>query len=372
MVVETVSEGRVTRTHTLKFAFERRPENRVVWGHLLVGGVYICATASGRWSLYDLRIHTSPLSPIYTWLGEPLYDPDLQLGCCDRCGLVVTAKLMSFHTADKSSFWDLRFVRLASTKRPTHILRFKLYHGNDHIMGRRVPYGKRKVWLVSDAPPTAATCSNHLLLLQWANTVAGYVFSVKGESAILSRTPYLSYVAPCDSLDASLMNTGGLNTELVLSPDLQLLGMVFQAQLHVWDLWSGRKLSRSDLPSPLHETFEQIRLLALGHFYTIIGLEFSTCLLVVLTHTGQVVARCDDFARQHSHMVPPYTELLCVCEEQWLSDISTPCSAQCMVVFWNRTNRSLESVLFGGGCVTSDKTTPPHIARRKSWWKVWQ
>ena len=373
MVVENVGEGRVTRTHTLQFAFERRPENRVVWGHLLVGGVYVCATASGRWSLYDLRTHATPLSPIYTWLGEPLYDTDLQLGCCGRCGLVVTAKLVSFHSTDKTSFWDLRFVHLTSAKRPSHMLRFKLYHGNKDIIGRRVPYGKRKVWLVSDAPPTAVTCSNHLLLLQWANSVASYVFSWKEESAILSRTPYLSYIAPCDRLDASLMNTGGLNTELVFSSDLQLLGMVFQAQLHVWDLWSGRKLSCADLPSPIHETFEQIRLLALGHLYSIIGLEFSTSLLVVLTHTGHVVTRCDSFAQQHSHMVPPYTELLCVCEEQWLSDISTPCSPHCCtVVFWNRTNRSLESVQFGGGCVTSDKTTPPRVARRKAWWKVWQ
>lgn len=371
IVVEAVREGRLTRTHTLHLAFERRPENRVIWGHLF-GHVYVCATASGRWSLYDLHARTH--YAMHTWLGDPMYDAELKLGCCERCGLVVTAKLVSFHTVDEQSFWDLRFIYLGlnHSKDSFHVLRFKLYLENNDILRRRVPYGKRKVCLVSDAPPTGGVCFNHLVLLQWANVVVGHVVLTRGDSAILSRTPHLSYHVPCDGLVAAVLNTGGLNTELVLSTDSQLLGMVFQARLHIWDLWSAHLLSSADLPPIMHRTFEQIRLLAVGHFYTVIGHQFSTTLLVVLTQTGQVVKRCDGYAQQHSHMIPPYTQLLCVSDEQWLSDIATPCMAQwCVVVYWNRTNRSLEAVVLGKERVAADQDTP-HVARRKPWWKVWK
>ena len=369
IVVEAVRGGKLTRTHTLDLAFERRPENRVIWGHLF-GCVYVCATASGRWTAYDL--HTC--SSVFSWHGDPMYDTELSLGCCELCALVVMSKLVSFHNVDEQSFWDLRFIRLGldQTQPRSYVLRFKLYHGNRDIVGRTVAYGKRKVCLVSEAPPTGGTCSTHLVLLQWANAVAGYVLTWKGNSASLSRHPHLRYSAPCETLDSAVVSRGGLNTEMTLSADSQLLALVFQTRLHVWNLWSARELSAADLPPHMHKRFERIRLLALGHFYTVIGLEFSTSLLVLLTHTGQVVKRCSDFARQHSHMLPPYTELLCVSNEQWLSDIAEPCTAtRCMVVFWNKTNRSLEAVLLGEGGAIIDNNGP-EVARRKPWWKKWK
>lgn len=369
MVVETVNGGKLTRTHTLHLAFEGRAENRVIWGYLM-GQVYICATASGRWILYDLRSHT----PIYSWPGDPMFSTDLKISCCERCGLAVTARLVSFHSVDEDSFWELKFIYFGTdhTKTPSHTIKFKVYHRNKDIVGRRVQYGKKQVCVVSDAIDSGGPCSNHLVLLQWANTVAGYVESVRGDAAVLSHSPHLSYTAPCDDLDDVLINSNGLNTELAISSDSRLLGIVFQARLCVWDLWTACELSSVGLPMTLHKTFEQIRLLALGHLYTVIGLQYSTSLLVVLTQTGQVVKQCDGFAQQYSHMVPPYTELVCVTDEQWLSDIDTPCTAQrCVVVYWNRTNRSLEAVLLGEGQFDTDQSTP-HTARKKSRWKVWK
>ena len=376
MVVETVKNGELERTHNLQLAFESRPENRIVWGHLLLGGVYVCATASGRWSLYDIRTPaTAPVPPLRTWVGDPLYDTDIRLGCCERCGLVATARLVSFHSMGERSYWDLRFVNLPLnlSKTPTHTLRFKLYHGNKDIVGRRVPYGKRKVSLVSGYP-ARETCSEHLVLLQWGNTIASSVLSTKTSSAGLSRTPHLSYTAPCDELDTALSDLGGLNTEMVLSSDTKLLGLVFQGKLHVWDVWSGRDVSCVDLPhAAIDEPFEELRLFTLGHLITIVGLEYSTGLLLVLTQTGQVVTQCDSFAQQHSRMTPPYTELLCVNEEAWVSDITTPCTTQrCVVTYWNKTNRSLEAVLLGENPVTNDNHPPARVSRKKSRWKIWK
>lgn len=368
MVVETVKEGKLIRTHTLPLAFQRRAENRIIWGHRM-GHMYMCATASGRWSLYNLHSHAH----IYSWPGDPMYFTDLKISCCERCGLAVTARLISFHSVDEDSFWNLQFTYFGTDyiKTPSHAIRFKLYHKNSDIVGRRVQYGKRQVCLIP-AVHSGGACSRHLVLLQWANTVAGYVASMRGESAVLSGTPHLSYTTPCDELDDALINSNGLNTELALSSDSKLLGIIFQARLYVWHLWTAWECTSVALPLTLDKKFEQIRLLALGHLYTVIGLQYSTSLLVVLTQTGQVVKRYDGFAQQYSHMVPPYIELLCVTDEQWLSDIATPCTAQqCVVVYWNRTNRSLEAVLLGGGPCASDQPTP-HTARKKSRWKAWR
>ena len=392
IVVDAVRGGRWRRLHTLELPFESRPENRVVWGHLLRGGVYVCVTASGRWSMYTTHpattIATPPPSPLSTWVGDPLYDTDLRLGCCERCGLVAIAKLVSFHSLDDRSYWDLRLLQLSldhtSTQShpptqsytPTHsrVSRFKMYHRNRDIVGRRVAYGKKGVCLVSKAPPTTeGACSDHLVLLQWANTVTGSVLSKERETAVLSQTSHMDYTIPCGDIDTALTDTGGLNAEMVLSADRQLLGLVFQARLHVWDLWSRQDVSCVDLPPHVHEPFEQLRLLAVGHLLTVVGQEFSTCLLVVVTQTGRVVTRCERFAQQHSRMVPPYTDLLCVNEEAWLSDITTSCTTdRCVVVYWNKTNRSLEAILLGEGPVAPDNSPPTRVSGKKHWWKLWK
>ena len=374
IVVERVRGGRLTRTHTLRLAFSSRSEHRVVWGSLLETQVYVCATASGRWSLYDLS-SPGPVSPALCLAGDTLYDTELRLSSCERCGLVAMAKLVSFHSVNEQSFWDLRFLRLCrSLVPPTHLLHFRLHHNNADIVGRRVPHGKRWVWLLSKAPPPSPreSCSSHLLLLQWANTITSHVFSATGTGMrLVSHTPHLSYLTPSSSLDSALYDSGGLNTEFVLSSDRQLVGVVFQARLHVWGVWSGKELSQVTLP--VREQFEQLRLLAVGHLLSVVGLQYSTELLLVLTLTGQVIWRCTGFAQQHSHMVPPYTELLCLSEEDWLSDITTSCPAhRRTLTFWNKTNRSLEAVLLGEEPVANDNQSPILSSSKKSWFKFWK
>ena len=372
MAVERVRGGELTRTHTLRLAFNSRSEHRLVWGSLLEGNIYVCATASGRWSLYDLSTPGS-LSPSLSWAGDPLYDTDLRLSSCERCGLVAMAKLVSFHTVDEESFWDLRFLRLGlHLSPPSHLLRFRLYHKNKDIVGRRVPHGKRWAWLVSKTPPPSPgeTCSDHLLLLQWANSITSHVFiTTETGLSLVSQTPHQAFLSPCTSLDSTLHNSSGLHTHFVLSSDHQLVGVVFQARLQVWELWTGREMSNVQLP--VREPFEQLQLLAVGHLLSVVGLQYSTELLLVLSLSGEVVWRCRGFAQQHSHMVPPYTQLLCLGEEQWLSDFSSP-SRRRTLTFWNKTNRSLEAVLLGEEPVANDNQSPILSSNRKSWWKLWK
>ena len=377
MVVERVRGPTITRTHTLKLVSTSRAEHRVLWGSIVNGDSYICATASGRWSVYDISSPPSlrPLPPQMTWVGDPLYDPDLRLACCKRCGLVAMVKLISFHTVDEQSFWEVRFLRLQlGMAPPSHLLRFRIYHKNRDIVGRRVPHGKRWAWLIPKTPPTSPdkACSAHFLLLQWSNSITSHVFSASGVGlSLLSPSPHLSLLAPCDSLDSALYDRTGLNTEMALSADSELVGVVFQARLHVWEVWNGGQLSCVDLPDTAR--FEQLRLLAVGHLLTLVGLQFTTELLLLLTLSGGVVKRIRGFAEQYSHLASPYSELLCVDEEEWLSDISTHGPAQQQsIVFWNKTNRSLEAVLLGEEPVANGNQTLINSSKRKSRWKFWK
>ena len=376
MVVELVRGGRITRTHTLQLSSDRRSEHRMLWGSVIEGNQYICATAGGRWSLFDLSTssNSAPLLPQLIWYpGYPLYDTNLRLTCCERCGLVAMVKLVSFHTVDEQSYWDIRFLRLAvGVALPSHLLQFKIYHKNRDIVGWKASNGKRWVWLISKTPPTSPGegCSAHMLLLQWANSITSHIFSASNSGHTLtSPSPLLSLTIPTPSLGSDLYHDTGLNTEMVLSADSQLVGVVFQARLHVWEMWGGREISHAQLP--VGAEFEQLRLLAVGHLLTVVGLQSSTDLLLVLTLTGGVVRRCPEFATRHSHMIPSYTELLCVNEEAWLSDISAPCTEQ-SVTFWNKTNRSLEAILLGEEPVVNGNKTPVLSSKRKLRWKFWE
>lgn len=379
MVVEYVKQGTWNRTHTLQFSFEKRPENRIIWGHLLCGGeMYVCATASGKWSVYDISTRSTthqPLLPLITWTGNTLYDVEVRLSCCETCGLIVSANLISFHNTHDQSYWNLRFLKLTthpSLNPPTHIIRFKFNHRNSDIIGRRVPHGKKKVCLVSKTSPPSEgeTCSEHLVILQWSNSISSLLLSIKNGSLVLLKAPHFTCTIPCNDIDNALYNSGGLNTEFVISTDYKMIGLIFQSQFHVWDLWNGQRLSCVYLP--IHEPFAQLKLVAVGGFITVLGLQYNTTLLLLVTRTGQVVKKCKGFAQQYSHMVPPYTEILCVNEEAWLSDISMETKQYRSVTFWNKTNRSLEAVVLGEGPVANDNSSLTDMPKRKSWWKVWK
>ena len=312
-----------------------------------------------------------------TWASDTLYDIELRLGCCDTCGLSIVSKLLSHHNTDEHSSWDLKFFLRPDSDSaltpPTHILRFKFYHGNGDIVGRRVPYGKKRVCLVSRSPPPlipGEMCPDHLVLLQWANSVSAVLLTRRENSTMaLSRQPLFSLTVPCREVDFALYESGGLNSELVLSSDSSLLGLIFQARLHVWEAREGREVSRVQLP--VHEPSAQLKLLALGHLITVVGLQFSTDLLLVMTRTGRVIKKYKGFAQQYTHMVPPYIELLCVNEEEWLSDIAMETQHR-SVTFWNKTNRSLEAIVLGEGPVANGNRSLDHSQKPKPWWKFWK
>ncbi len=380
IVVDRIDRTAVTTTSVISPSFHRIAENRVVWGHA-DSSFLLCVTASGIWTGYDLGSNRC----LFKWQGEPMYDSDLTIGCCDSCFMVCAARLFSFRTSEEESYWDLRVLRLG--RDPAHqssrIMRFKLATGRNDINPRRANCGIKRVCFVpsrtypQNLQPDRdchGFCQSHILLIQWANSIAAYTLRSRGESSSLSRRPNIQFTVPCRRLEEVVVRSLGLNTRFRLSSDRQLIGMIFGATLHVWNMQTGGKISSVEIVLEKY-SYEQMRLIALGHVYSIIGLEFNDALQVVATQTGEVVLRCVGFAQKHGRMVPPYIEFLCAISEDWLSSISCPCSAAMpAVIYWNKTSRSIEGIAFGSLSVepVGGEEGQPRQKRKRWWWGSWR
>ena len=367
IIVERVCYRSVVRVRTLFPQFASTAENRIIWGYLSQEYL-LCVTASGIWSAYDSSIN----SPLFRWKSDSMYDSDIRIGCCEKCLIVCTAKLFSFR--NEESYWDLKVFKVGrdfSTHVPS-VMKFKIFTGNREITLRQASCGKKRIWLLpsSKHTDTDGFCRSHTLLIQWAHTVAAHALTSKAKTCILSRHPRTLLTIPCrrEHIELAIVRNHGLNTEFCLSADSKLLGMIFQSHLHVWDVSTSEKLCCAEIILDQY-SHEQLRLIALGHIYSIVGLEFKNAVLVVATQTGKVVLKYAGFARKHGRMVPPYIEFLSAVSEDWLNDISCPCStARPTVVYWNKTNRCIEGVAFGQPYNFETKTDVAKPSQKKSWW----
>ena len=370
IIVERIDRKSVTRTSVFPPQFDRTAANRVIWGHVSAASNFLLfVTASGIWNGYDL---TSNLC-LFNWRGEPMYDSDVRIGFCESCLTVCTAKLVSFRTTEDDSYWDLRVLRIGRnlTHYTPQMMRFKLLTGRSDITPRRANCGMRRVCLLPYARQKDSNgfCQSHTLLIQWANSIAAHVLVSKDNTCILFRQPHLLFKVPCRKLEEVVVRNLGLNSEFCLSSDSQLIGMILGAHLHVWNVQTAESLGSKEIVLEKY-SYEQMRLIALGHIYSIIGLEFNDGVLVVVNKTGRVVVRCSRFAQKHCRMVPPYIEFLSAVSEDWLSDINCPCSADLpAVIYWNKTNRAIEGIFFGSRSGTGNEDDGVLPARKKkSWW----
>ena len=116
--------------------------------------------------------------------------------------------------------------------------------------------------------------------------------------------------------------------------------------------------------------YEQMKLIALGHIYSLVGLEFSNILLVVANSTGEVVLKCINFAHKHCTMLSPYIDFLTAVRTEWLSDITSPCTKdRPAVTFWNKTNRSVKGIYFGREPDPKAMGEAPTAKRKQAWWQ---
>ncbi len=189
---------------------------------------------------------------------------------------------------------------------------------------------------------------------------------------LVSGMPGERYTVHIDKkdVDEAVMRNRGLNTEFTLTEDKQLLGYVFQLELVTWKIGSPAATSRAKVTLKAYN-HEDVKLIALGHMYSIIGLEYQQSVLVVVTRTGEIVLNCSNFAIRHSNMLAPYI-VFCSCSGRgWLSDMSLPCV--CTVLYWNKTSRCMEAIELGqemkksldSQVAPSSQQSPRHLL----WWK---
>ena len=348
-------------------------ENRTIWAHLH-DHYLLCATASGIWSVYDIKITSGTM--ILQWKSQCMYDTDIRITCCDNCSMVCTAKLVSSHSEE--SFWELQVVEIflnsSQRKLPMpKVTKYRLNTKNKEITSRRNRFGKKKITLLSYSNKlnSHGLCSVHILLTQWGNSIAGnvimYNMDEKHSRPQFLPTPKTCYIIECDSCDydATIIERHRLNTEFALSEDKRLLGTIFQSQLVTWNVQSSCQTSSIEISLDNYD-YEEIKLISLGHIYSIIGLEFSSSILVIATKTGQVLLKCTDFAKQHSQIVPPFIVFFSTIKENWLSDITMPCRT--MVTYWNKTSRAIEGVEFGEVPDVPSVAAAVTKSKKKYWW----
>ncbi len=371
IVIKTIGRTSVSRT-VIDPKFSMIAENRTYWTRI-VSNTLVHVTSSGLWSIYDLNRNGVLL---VQWRGAAIFDSEVKIAICDTCHSICTAKLVSSHSLP--AYWDLRVISPstnidAQNSRPT-TLRFKV-EAETHCSGVKQTTKCKKSVLIFPLTTrinSRGACTQHSVLLQCGRTVYSYKLfgdDQDSNSDKLSYSPKYNLSVNVET-DAVLHKNCGLSTEIVLSKNQELLGMVFQSQIIVWEKRTSKLLSVADIELETY-AHEQIQLVALGRVYSLIGLEFATSLLVIITSTGQIVREFSDFAERHIPLVPPYIEYLGALQDSWLSDVThTPTSALPTLVYWNKTNRAVEGISFGRD---SEGRVGEEIVstQRRAWWKFW-
>lgn len=380
ILVERLDEEDVRMVVSLHPTHPLITENRIIWAYMYGGQNLFCATASGVWSVYDINSTSKSGSVVLQWRAEPMYDPEIRFACCDRCGMVCTAKLVISHLEE--SFWELRVVEVLrkpsdSTKKRLpmpRVTKFKVELKNKEITSRRSGFGKKKIILLSTSTEstTSGFCTSHLILVQWANAIEGHMIRYRSldEASPLRITQSLdaSFEVECSGYDEAIMKNHGLNTEFALSEDRTRLGVIFQSYLTTWEINSSTQSSRAPVTLESY-SYEEMKLIALGHIYSIVGLEFNSSLIVLATRTGQKLLTCDSFTQRHCSMGSPYIVFFSSVGDGWLSDISQLCWSR--VVYWNKTNRCIEGVELGQQPASSESQSPAMATKgkKKHWWQ---
>ena len=390
ILIQRVGGEEVQTVLELSPTFLHIAENRIAWAHIHSKFLF-CAAASGIWCVYGLDQTHSNTEPLVQWRAEPMYETGTQIACCDTCGMVCTIKLITSHTGE--SCWDLRVIQISKElivssdvkkKLPMpKVTRFRLETENREITFRRATFGKKRLALLSQSAGEKGCefCTLHYVLSQWANEVSGFTMSCgmrRGNMVVgVSLFPVHHYTAKCNEsdYDTAVMKKHGLNTSFILSEDSSLMGFIFQSCLVTWGVESltwgeeppEEELSHANITLDNYH-FEEMNLIALGHIYSIITLEFDSSVIVLATKTGQRLLKCANFAENHSRMIPPFIALSSV-EEKWLSDVTQLCGTQ--ILYWNKSSRSIEGLRLGKPLHHDTSPTTSKGGGKKKLWP-WQ
>jgi len=373
IMVERIVGESIQTIAAVEPKFPLYTEHRIIWAHIFRGSHLFCASASGLWSVYNFskpNKKTLNASTVLQWKAEAMFEPDIRLDCCSKCALMCTARLVLDHQREPRCHWDLRVVEVSmeslgsaalKTTHLPHVVRFQLKTDNKILTSNRNTYAKKRVLLLSTAETChRGFCSSHCVLMQWAGSIESHELLYQpgmSKPLIVVTSPGNTYDIHINKKDAddAILRNRGLNTEFTMTEDRTRFGFIFQAELVTWEVGSTSVSSRAHLRLR-NSSHEEIKLIALGHVYSLVGLEYSQTLMVVATRTGQNVLVCSDFAVRHCTMLSPYIVFCSSTGDSWLSDITRPCRTT--VIYWNKTNRCLEAIHIGKARKKEDTAEP--------------
>ena len=192
----------------------------------------------------------------------------------------------------------------------------------------------------------AGLCASHKLILWRTNdhTITLYDCSTEEEGILIKPVATFTPVPQGKSLELS---TAWGHAKLKLSADRTLLGFLMARRLHLWSLHTHTKLRTVHL-----EGIPGLRswMLALGHVYSLFGtLHEEGEMVLVSTHTGQVVWRCESL---HRPPIPGRTAsfkaLNGVVHEDWLSDVHRQCPINTPFLLYTYIYLQSEAVAMSG------------------------
>ena len=361
--VERVSADSLSQLHVFPPRTEALSQNRVKWAAMDSSNkLLLYATASGIWTGHHLSATNAPSSQ---WRTDPMYDSGVTVGCCAKCCLVLVGQVASWSRAHSPTsapellLKAITFGRNLTTQTPNSTqwrVAFKT-----QVSGLAIIYGKTKIRVLPNSEcldNNGEHCMSHVIIHQLDNTVTSYILTLEPPTLSL-RNPF--QVPP-------KIEDRQKTLDLAVSPDNSLVAFLSGHHLYVSDVQSCATQSAVTLDIRGLQ-YKNMRLLALGHVYTLIGLEPYDTLLVVATHTGTVVSKYCKFAT-YSGSGSHHIEYLCVTDTLWLDDISCLCSRDTpTILYWNYSTRCVE-----GLCLGQQRQNPPiscpQPVKKKGWgWK---
>ena len=329
-----------------KYQFQphaQNPLNRIVWAHVFCDYL-LSISANGLWQGHNLATNKTVLS----WNGPNLFDTDLIVRCCERCYMVTVVKLVS-HRQPKEMYWDVQMIRLGRGNVYPSIAHSRI-NCPEYIPMLQAGYGCKEIALVpkSDSIDEGGFCDIHWLLMQWAESI--YVHEVLSPHNVMQK-PLSILQSGIDIVDVQSLTSERTNcTSFVLSSDQRLLGYIFNSHLYVWNL-DPQKLQSKYKISQKNKV--QVRLLAIGHIFTIIGYEsLNGHVQVLSTITGNLIFGTHGFSAigQASHMLgtpPPYFTFLGPVDEEWLNEVDAlPHPSSPVLLYWDKIRHCVSGIIF--------------------------
>lgn len=340
--------GKLVKKHLFK-PISSEAQSRIVWAHHFCDYLLL-VSASGHWRGFNLAFDRLVLD----WQGPPVFDSDIVFGCCESCFMVVAGKLISSRYL-RESYWEGHLFRLGRGMATPSFSDFHVY--TSVYMNRSVVSGMQKKLVLlsrsSRSRDKEGFCERHWLFMQSIEGV--YVYQVDLPSILLPTsltTLNFHYshsigdedvvVSMYDSVDTTK------NTAFKISLDNGLLGCISSDKLHVWKL-SDEGFAKESVVSIPRRNRSSVRLLAIGHLYSILGYEsVEGHFQVITTHRGDPVFSTYGFSglglepSSSNGTPPPYFTFLVITNEEWLNDgCGLPHPYFPFMLFWDKKRHAI-------------------------------